>query len=504
MPSPALLTPATPSRSHEAALAAIGAVGLAAALIAVGSHHEAWFDEAQAWLLARDSTLTDLLRERLHYEGSPGLWHAVLWLASHAGYPFAALWLISSAIAVSSAFLILRAAPFPVWLRFGIIGSYFFAYQYSVVARSYALDLLLVPLAACLFPQRATRPLPYAIVLGLLANTNAHSFLVAGTLCAETLLLGLRAGTWRQPAFLSSMVVFALCALSAILQAWPAPDVSFGAAGIHFDRADRLLSEAFVGGVPFGTLDVPVLVQRLATLLILLPSLVLFHRSGTFSLVGALILSLMVFSAVQHANLWHSGILFLVWIFGLWISWPTLNAGSRTLRRLVMASVAGLVLLQDVQTAAAWIREVREPYSSGREAAALVRAARERDPAARVAAIGFKAFSIQPWFPHNVFANYVGGASNPAFYLWDRRQRFSPRVELDSFRAALAGGYDLIVLSTDLPPGLDLDAYRAAGSEEGYCVTASIPGHLIWKTDRVEDDGILLFERCRSAQNADG
>jgi hypothetical protein len=49
-----------------------------------------------------------------------------------------------------------RALPF--WLRGGIIFSYFIAYQYAVVARSYALDLLLIPLIAATFASRFNRP----------------------------------------------------------------------------------------------------------------------------------------------------------------------------------------------------------------------------------------------------------------------------------------------------------------------------------------------------------
>lgn len=504
MPLPASLCPTAPSRLNENALAAIGAAGLAALLIAVGSRHEAWFDEAQAWLLARDSALTDLLLHRLHYEGTPGLWHMMLWLASHAGYPFLGLWLISSAIAVSGALLVLRAAPFHIWLRFGVIGSYFFAYQYSIVARSYALDLILIPLVAFLFHRRATQPIRYAFVLGLLANANAHSFVIAGIFFAESILLTLRAGGWQKPAIYRSAVLFVFLVLCAILQAWPASDVSFKSAGIVLDRAGMLLREAFVDRVGFGTYDAPVEVQKLASVVILLPSLILFSRARTSILVGSVALSLLVFSALQPANVWHSGILFLVWVFGLWISWPTLNACSRSLRGLVLASVATLVLIQDAQTAAAWIREVREPYSSGLQAAAVVRAARARNPAVRVAAVGFKAFSVQPWFDHNVFANYDGGPSKPAFYVWQQQQPFSPNVELRFFLAALAEGYELIALSTDLSSGSHLRDYVSAGSENGYCPTAKVPGHLIWKTYRREDDGILFFERCPTVQGAAG
>ena len=40
--------------------------------------HEPWADEAQAWLLARDSGLFELLFKRLRYEGHPGLWYLIL------------------------------------------------------------------------------------------------------------------------------------------------------------------------------------------------------------------------------------------------------------------------------------------------------------------------------------------------------------------------------------------------------------------------------------------
>src|SRR5205807_46535 len=139
-------------------------------------HHEPWFDEAQAWLLGRDTTLWDLLAHRLRYEGTPGLWHALLWLAAHAGLPFSGLWLISATLAVAGAFVILTRAPFPYWLRVGTVFSYFVAYQYAIVARSYALDLVLIPLIAARFAERLRRPVLYGVLLGLAANANAHSF----------------------------------------------------------------------------------------------------------------------------------------------------------------------------------------------------------------------------------------------------------------------------------------------------------------------------------------
>ena len=47
-------------------------------LAAAISHHEAWADEAQSWLLARDAGLVELWTRLLHYEGTTGLWQTLL------------------------------------------------------------------------------------------------------------------------------------------------------------------------------------------------------------------------------------------------------------------------------------------------------------------------------------------------------------------------------------------------------------------------------------------
>ena len=50
---------------------------------AASFYHEPWSDEAQAWLIARDLSIPQILRI-MTYEGSPPLWHlllkALIWL----------------------------------------------------------------------------------------------------------------------------------------------------------------------------------------------------------------------------------------------------------------------------------------------------------------------------------------------------------------------------------------------------------------------------------------
>ena len=63
----------TPHRLH--------CIVLAAYVIVVGTvmcFHEPWFDEAQAWLIARDCSWWEMILERPHYEGHPPLWWMML------------------------------------------------------------------------------------------------------------------------------------------------------------------------------------------------------------------------------------------------------------------------------------------------------------------------------------------------------------------------------------------------------------------------------------------
>src|ERR1700739_158444 len=75
----------TASSSHRWwRIADCGVLGLWIAIVTFTiRYHEKWADEAQAWLLARDLDLKTLWFHELRYEGSPGLWHTILWIARH-------------------------------------------------------------------------------------------------------------------------------------------------------------------------------------------------------------------------------------------------------------------------------------------------------------------------------------------------------------------------------------------------------------------------------------
>ena len=144
--------------------------------------HEPWADEAQAWQLARTLGLRALFGRYIHYEVTPGLWHFFLWVLVRLGVTYVGMHWISAAIAFGGMVLLVVAAPFPLVFRLLLPFTYFFAYQYAVVARSYVLFGPLLFVLACIWPQRKRRPFEVAVLLSLLANLTFHGLAIAAGL----------------------------------------------------------------------------------------------------------------------------------------------------------------------------------------------------------------------------------------------------------------------------------------------------------------------------------
>src|SRR4051812_33338704 len=79
-------------------------LSLYAALVAFAiPYHEPFVDEAQSWQLARSLSLYDLFHTYLRYEGSPGLWHFLLWILIRLRVTYSTIHWICGAIGLVAA-----------------------------------------------------------------------------------------------------------------------------------------------------------------------------------------------------------------------------------------------------------------------------------------------------------------------------------------------------------------------------------------------------------------
>jgi hypothetical protein len=172
---PRRLTTAVPTpRSFVACVVA----AFAAITAFVAQHHEPWRDEADAWLVVRDVDLARFFDWSRH-AGTPTLWYGLLAPLARAGLPYASQQWLHLVIASAAMVILVARAPMSRLTKVLAVFSYYFAYEYSVIVRSYALAILLIVAAAALWQRRAERPVALAVVLALLCNTNAQGFVVA-------------------------------------------------------------------------------------------------------------------------------------------------------------------------------------------------------------------------------------------------------------------------------------------------------------------------------------
>jgi hypothetical protein len=137
-------------------------------------HHEPWCDEADAWLVARDDSLGEMLR-LMGAAGTPSLWYLVQLPFAKLGLPFSVQAILHVSIAILAIGVFLFRAPFPLVFRLLFSFGYFMAFEYAVVARSDGLSALFLFTTAALWKRNIELPLLLGVSVALLANTNAHS-----------------------------------------------------------------------------------------------------------------------------------------------------------------------------------------------------------------------------------------------------------------------------------------------------------------------------------------
>ena len=142
-------------------------------------YHEVWRDEAQAWLIARDTPLKDLF-QILKHEGHPALWFLILMPFAKAGLPVICLNYISWFFTAIAVFAIAFRAPFHLVTKCLVMLSPMFVYWYPVVSRSYAPVGCLLILMAILYPNRHKRTILYGVLLFCLINLHLMTAGIVG------------------------------------------------------------------------------------------------------------------------------------------------------------------------------------------------------------------------------------------------------------------------------------------------------------------------------------
>jgi hypothetical protein len=441
-------------------------------------NHEQWADEAQAWLLARDSSLFGLLFRNLHYEGHPPLWHLILMLPSR-WLPYRAISIISVLIASAGVYVLLHYSPFPKLIKALLPFSYFIFYQYAVIARNYVLIPILLFLIARIYRDKVSKIYHLTILLCLLANTTIFATLISLSIMFVHLvdLIRMRAELDRKQVIkqITAYAIFAAAMVLIVVQLWQPEDSSF-AAGFRFGIANalRVSSRAYNDSMTE---------VSYVTVFVLIVSLIWFWQNRLLLLYLTSALAILALFSVKYYNLWHQGVLFSTWVFVMWLSFREqnyirLSRISHWTKRLAILSILLVLGFQIYWAASVSISDIRGIYSAGEATANYIRENGLEDK--KIYATKFWTTAVQPYFDDNIFDNHNSG-EKPSFWKWSKNS-----VRMEDMDAILEAQPDLIIISRPAEDPRELAGYRFEGIFDG---------ELYWKNRIMERNDFGLFRR---------
>jgi hypothetical protein len=207
-------------------------LGLFSGLLAlVTLKHEMYLDEAQAWLIARDSRSLFELFHHLHYEAHPALWYLLLYFPAHISSNMACMQCINYALSVVMAWLILSERKLPIVIRVLLVFSLAVFFTMGVLARSYMLaGVLLVAASRCFLAEPRRHWLAVAL-LALAINTHFLAIPIAATIfiwlycLAPNLPASLIDKRRRDRQFWISVTILAISTIVCYFSIRPAADI---------------------------------------------------------------------------------------------------------------------------------------------------------------------------------------------------------------------------------------------------------------------------------------
>ena len=460
-------------------------------LITAVANHERWMDEAQAWLLVKDSSIQDLFFKYLRYEGSPGLWHLILLLPAKLGFPYYTINIISATFSAIGVWLFLRYSPFPLIVKILLPFTYFTFFQYGVVARSYCLIPGLMFLIAMIYKTKDQQPLRYILLLCLFANVSAHTFLIACCILFIHFLDIIK--NWNdvdRKMILRNILgfsIFGLMAILLVLMLLPPSDQIF-AGRVNGTLHNFLhVPKMVAGGLTLNEVGSLIWLQSIVSFCVFSITVYWFAKKDIGIIYWLPLIIVVCFSAIVYKNVWHQGILFFLWIFVLWLSFEREEKEQPSrLSQNVVYSIIVVLAIQTYWTIQSFSYDLNKNYSGSYQVASYIKDNKLEDE--KIFITGWKSISVLPYFEKNIFYNLNNG-SDKRFWFWSTYNK----TEL---------GFDSCVIQKvqkDQPEAIIVASHyiprQKAVKFEGYKYIGLFKGFLCWKTRRYEPESYLVFRK---------
>lgn len=435
----------------------------------IGSYHEPWFDEAQAWQIARGNSWYDIIFTMPHWEGHPPLWHVVLALFVKNGIPFCESLLVISGFFMSvGVYLLLFYSPFLKIIRATLPFTYFLFYQYGIVSRPYCMMFLAFILMAMTYKERNEKPVSFVLSMVILCLTSAYGIVIAGGVALvwtydiakeysyNLFNMSRKLFTDRRLLSLSALLI---CAILLIINVFPDErasgiDLAKGKALSINDTvavgyvlfssiADALLSNTYNAANSLRAMHFTYMDYAVSSCI----GLIIWYYIWSYGKkVKQLFLFVVpfsmfaIFSGLVHFWLHHIGIAFLYLIFWFWCVFdskyklPMRKSFGRIQGSFLIIFIFTIVCNNIFWSIAASKNDITYEYYVGKDEAVFIKSynlehlnimcnwmtepAKDGNEVGNLTDVCAEAVTTCPYFSKNIFYNFQNGSNEKAYVSW--------------------------------------------------------------------------------------
>ena len=407
--------------------------------IIISNKHEHWTDEAIAWLIANDLSITEILKY-MHCDGHPMLFHLIVKLFCFFGLKYNHFNIISILFSTLGVTILLFKSNFKWYIKILLPFTYYIFYQYTIVTRGYCIILLLLSLVATIYEKRIEKSYIYIILLILLTNLEAYTFLIAGSLYFLFILdyyNNYKKNKKHNIKHLTCIILLFLSFLFTTIYMFPRGDGTFKTGYHDYHLANSFLTTPF---------DLNIIIILVSVFLVIF-FILIYNKTNKKTIIEASIIAspTLLFMLFKYANFWHFGIAFLLLIFLAWI------------HKLSKIKVFNIFLLITCIVQICWsisssIYDYNKVYAPGEEVANFIKQYDYKN--LNIYATDIYETSINPYFDKNIFINYQ---PEYRFFYWNKKNVFYTKSYKNAYllNYLLNDDIDIYVSTSIQIPGID-------------------------------------------------
>ena len=395
----------------------------------VGLHHEPWADEAQAWLIARDCTIPEMIFHVLKYEGHPILWFAILRFFNFLHYPYQLLFIIPWIAVCISVYLILFKSKLPPIIKYLFPFSYFVFYQSAVIARNHSLVLMILSVIAAFYKRRLAHPYIYSLLLILTSSISAYSFVIAFVLLGFFIGDIFRSKNFTIKSLLPPLVVLICMSATALCLIKPA-DYAFNS-GLNLMRLNPfrilyIVTRGYFNTPPF---SITLIIQMLlVSALYILTAKTFCKTKYQLAFFSGINLMLAVAITALVCKPWHAAYFIITLVFTCWILTGENETDKYQFKQHKYFYILMLfILLVHINWSyKSSFFDIKNNYSASKAAADFIK--ENNLQKLGIYGIGYKTVALQPYFTTNLYQNY----QNKSYWQWNKA--FYRKQQDDNFQ----------------------------------------------------------------------